>query len=316
MKDAFMTATAPYKEDLYFKFKDMAAPPSKDSNAVFPRPLHRVELRPDFPATIDYIDSEEIMKVVEQELLKLGTSSKHVKKINIAYPHKHPVLFPGHINNAEKCAASFQKNAQHGMPHVQWVVASAICETRRLGRSENQTSVHALMNRQIYDIHKPSQKDFLPFLERPQQDKEFFVVVDGCIEQGTTIANLISYLTYNGGTVLAAASGNRRSLIQVSLEETETAPLSEKFANSLRNSARLPQLALAFSQSAQRDGKSWAPERCLNMFEDALNQAHNSVFALTNGECQRILDTLIGHRRPKVEFPALLAQMKKAAPQP
>jgi hypothetical protein len=138
-------------------------------------PPARREIRPGFPRTINVKDSEEIFAVLERELKKYGTDLDQVGYITLAYPHKHPDLFPGHKDNAKLTLGRFQQTVREAVvagkaPDIEWLVADGLVETVHLERSENQSSVHALMTHQIYDIHKPSQKKPLPFLTAQRLD--------------------------------------------------------------------------------------------------------------------------------------------------
>lgn len=262
---------------------------------VLTNPLVRQDIRPDFPRTIHAHDIGKILKVVRQELLKQGTTLAKVERINIAYPHKHPVLYPGYRDQATNGARRLKERLSEKGYGVYWAVADGICETVHLGRSENQTSIHALMSRQIYDIHKPIQYDPIPFIDAPRQKKEFFIVTDWAIEQGTTIANMINYIEHNGGHVLAAVTESTpSSFTQESSFWHKKASLSSSFNTSARNTARLGQLAYIFSKSARQEGIAWLPEQCLTIFNACLEKHGNSVFALTDGECKRLIDTIRG----------------------
>lgn len=182
---------------------------SAAAHAVFTRklsnPSQRREIRPDFPRTLSSFDIEKILTSIDQELHKLGTSLQRVERINLAYPHKHPEYYPDNYDSAKESANYIQEKLKEAAPHIKWILADGICETVHLARSENQASTHALMNHQIYEIHKPSQKEEFPFLDVENQKQEFFIIVDAAFEQGTTVANLISYIEHNGGFALAAS---------------------------------------------------------------------------------------------------------------
>lgn len=299
------------------KAKNITSVFEKEASAKKPsNPESRLEIRADFPKTLATAETEEILRAVKKELRKQGTSLGRVKKINIAYPRKHPRLYPEHYNCAQSTAESLRDGMRELAPRVRWVITDEICETLHLDRSSNQTSLHALMSRQIYDIHKPDQKDYTPF----GQQKEFFIVVDGTIEQGTTIANLISYITHNGGSVLSAAASTTyleaRHLVQQRKKPKEKFSLSGKFSDAARNTGRLPELAEAFSCSAKKRGHSWTPQQCLDMLEARLKAVGNSLFALTDNECDRLLSTVRGERGYETtikSFPGLIRELDRAA---
>lgn len=312
-----MSAATSLREELYFRqslFNEPAAPVVRPPLSNPPR---RLEIRPDFPRVLNYFHDEpdSVKPVLNRELHKHGTSLDRVRQITLAYPHKHPELYPNHVNNAEIAVNHFKETIEAATPHIRWVVAGGLCETVHLGRSENQSSVHALTGRQVYAVHRPSQESPCPLLEHKGDGKDFFIVVDAGIEQGTTVANLVSYITHNGGVVLAAAAREGCALAQQGLFLAEdVSSLSSRFNDRSRNTKSLPRLAEAFSRSAKEKGKNWSPETCLEMFEDRLNDCGNSVFSLTQGECGRLIDAMRGKDIAyRDTFPALLKKLEKSA---
>src|SRR5690606_5956841 len=126
-------------------------------------------------------------------------------------------------------------------------------------------------------------------------DGEFFLVLDGCVEQGTTLANFISHIALQGGRVLGAVTGNEQKLVQSNVSTPhEREVVDEAFRDPKRNTGRLAQLAQVFSKSAKKDKLDLTPAKCLEIFEGRLNLFGNTVFALTDGECQRVSHTLQG----------------------
>ena len=256
----------------------------------------RVALPVDFPDTFPiYNGARYMVSAIDQQLKKHGTSIREVTRINLAYPHKDPQLFPGHYDNAKNTISSLRHMLQEAAPQtVQFYVVDEMVETVRLGRSEDQSSVHALTARQIYKIADDPQKDKPFHFKNPETGKgEFFLVVDGCVEQGTTLANIASYIALQGGTVLGAVTSNQQKLVQ---RETSTGIerelVGERFRDTSKNTGRLVQMAESFSKSAAKDGIKLSTEKCLDIFEGRLNLFGNSVVALTDGECNRIIETL------------------------
>jgi len=286
----------------------------KQKERILSNPLKRCEIRKDFPEVIANFKVKKLLKVIDQELIKHGTSLEKVGHITLVYPHKHPILFPDHHNSAENATIMLKKQLKRLAPQVQWITADAICETLRLNRSKNQTSLYALMTHQIYDIYKPSQKDYLPFINPPHQGKDFCVIVDRVIEQGTTISDLKNYIEHNGGFVLAASASalNGTSFAQKkgSFKKTH---LSKKFNDASRNTGRLPEMAEAFSKSAKKSSFNWSPKLCMDMFNESLKKHGNSVFALTNNECSELINTVsCTINEPNcspVSFPSILDQL-------
>lgn len=277
-------------------------------------PLRRCEIRKDFPEVASIYNSEGFLKTLNQELLKQGTSLEQTECIYLAYPHKHPVLFPDHYNSAEKTVSVFKKVLEKKEPHIQWKSADEICETVHLERSGNQTIIHALTAHQIYEIYSSAQKKLSLFTEHPYQKKNFFVIVDSTIEQGTTVANLMSYIEHNGESVLAVASNTFGYKVSIVQETTipENFLLSKPFNNAARNTGRLPQMAKAFFKSAKKEGFDWSPQYCLELFEESLKKNNGSVFTLTDGECMELIGTVRGCYNTSESFPSLL---KKLDPQ-
>src|SRR5690606_1580800 len=137
----------------------------------------------------------------------------------------------------------------------------------RLGRSEDQSSVHALTARQIYRVaDNPQQEKPFQFKNAETGKPEFFLVLDACVEQGTTLANFMSYITLQGGHVLAAVANNEQRLVQrATATKAERVLVSEAFRDPSRNTGRLVQLAETFSKSAKRDGIDLSPSKCLDI---------------------------------------------------
>lgn len=281
-------------------------------------PPVRRELRADFPGTLNNWGAADVLKTIEAELGKHGTSLGRVGRITVAYPHKHPEIFPMHFNAAKGSAENLVGCLKTQAPQVRWILADGICEAIHLGRSENQTSLHALLRPQIYELHEASQKTPLPFLDPANKETEFFIVADSGLEQGTTLANMISYIEHNGGKVLAASTdAPTMHLAQTDFSISPHKPvLSGKFNAAARNNKSLPAIARAFSESAKRSGHDWSPEECLEMFEQRLNTHGNTLFALTNSECMRLMITVRDCANPSESFPALLkmADSVSAAP--
>jgi|GEM_PF-5248783 len=257
----------------------------------------RVALPADFPDTFAlYHGGRYIVSAIEEALKKHGTSLTEVKRINLAYPHKDPSLFPGHYDNAKRTIDGLEELLSYAAPKtVQFYAVDEMVETVRLGRSEDQSSIHALTARQVYKIADDPQKDKPFHFKNPETGQgEFFLVVDGFVEQGTTLANLASYITLQGGTVLGAVTDNTQRLVQSysASSRVERALVGERFRDPARNTGRLVQLAESFSKSAARDNIPLSAAKCLDIFEGRLNLFGNSVVALTDGECKRIIDTL------------------------
>lgn len=277
-------------------------------------PDARMELPAGFPQAISPYSADEALQVIARELEKRGTTIGETTRINIAYPHKHPGIYPSHQNSAEVRAHAFQERMRKVTPHIDWVVAEALVERVRLGRSENQSSFYALTCKQEFDIFLKGQKDPFYFADK-DRGREFFVIVDNTIEQGTTIINMMSYIHHNGGDVLMAQGDRHIDIVQkrVSANDNADGQLSPEFNDVTRNTGMLPQLATAFSRSAGRAGKVISPQDALKQFDDALRLHGNSVFSVTDGEARHLLK---GLETGKEKFPELVDKLHRTAKKP
>jgi len=293
-------------------------PPNRE--AGLSNPAKRAEIPADFPETISPYSAEEALQLIEAQLAKRGTSLEEVKRINIAYPHKHKGLFPNHHNSAEERAQSFQRRMQKIAPGVEWVLAQALSERKHLDRSGDQSSFHALTGKQEYDVYLPAQVQPFPFADKARTQKEYFVIVDNTIEQGTTIANLMSYINHNNAEVLMVQADQHKPFAQrrnandneaLAHYAAGTVDLGPVFNDRARNNGRVPQLAVAFSKSAKEAGLDWTPRESIEKFEAALQHHGNSVFALTEGEAAHLLKTIFVEIS---SFPKLVEKLEKKKP--
>ena len=260
-------------------------------------PKMRIELRPDFPPPVRVDDLHGLRDVLAAELAKQDSSLETVGRINVAYPHKHAGKLPSYVQqNKEKgkcIAQDFLKavrQAPNELSRIEWISADGISETKALHRSEDQSVIGTLTKSQIFEYDAEAQKTPFPFVEGNSKENEFFVLVDWHIEQGTTLANLASFIEHNGGHVLAALSNGRNpnaSLVQRhSIQDVgKKSKLSGEFNDPLRNTKRLEALAKYFSQTT---GFELSPQQCIEIFDDALRPHGRSVFTLTHGECLKI----------------------------
>lgn len=306
------------------------------NTVTFSNPARRRPIRGDFPeaiASAAYSD-EEILAVIDAELKKHGTTLRGVARINIAYPHKHPVRRPDHDNKATDDTVSFTERLGRAAPEIRWAMADALYEERHLARSLDQSSLHALTARQKFDVDQSLQAEPLAF-KSPGGKKEFFILYDHGIDQGTTLANLMNYIEHNGGAVLAAGSPYFRAHLaqKPSLYSAKAA-----FNNAAYYQGRIPDLALAFSRSTrepiirsdlvnQKTGgllhaikgrAELTPQECADAFEAALSRHGNSLFALTDGECTRLINTVSGYwdKGPERNFGDVLGRLQAMEPMP
>lgn len=284
---------------------------SKNKDVIpFSNPPQRREIRADFPKITAYLFKDAL----DLALKKYGVSLSTLKRITIAYPQKDPDLYPDHRNRGyeEACRIADQIKSAH--PHITCVLAEPLCEKLRLKRSQTQDSLHALLQRQEYSlksVKKKFRKPSFHFAEPRSGKKELFIVTDHFTEQGTTLAELVSCIEHNGGLVALAVSHNSgEDFAQAEPENKKlVAPLGAPFNNASRNTAMLPYMAAAFALSAKKNGRDWKPQTCIEKFEKALNAAGHSVFALTHGECVRLVDTAMENYHDKISFPDILTRI-------
>lgn len=293
-------------------FATLKFPPNTSGGLT--NPSARMEIPADFPQAISPYSAHEALGVIERELEKRGTTLEAAGRINIAYPHKHPGLYPTHQNSAKVRAYAFQDRMRKIAPQVDWIVAEALVERIRLGRSENQTSFYALTCKQEFDIYLQGQKEPFYFADK-DRGREFFVIVDNTIEQGTTIISMMSYIHHNGGDVLMAQGDRHIDIAQkrTVANDNATSQLSLEFNDITRNSGRLHELANAFSRSAARQGRLISAQDALQQFNDALLQHGNSVFSVTDGEASHLLK---GLDTGKEKFTELVEQLHRTAKKP
>ncbi len=271
------------------------------TSAHLTNPAMRVALPASFPTLLGSDKTYAILEMLRRELKeKHGTTLEEAGRINIVYPRKHPLKFPRHDNTADFAAKKTWHALKRAKPDVEWVFANSLNELERLGRSENQTSIHALTAKQEYVVYDPMQEaPAFRFGQAGNTKKEFFLMVDSGFEQGTTMANLFSFIEANGGAVLGAAVNQPNHKLQqrdtsVFNDRKNRASLRPEFNDASRNTGRLAQMALAFSDSAKRGGMDLTPQQALDLFEEKLNKVGNTIFAMTDGEASRIIRTVKG----------------------
>ncbi len=271
----------------------------------------RVEIPASFPPVIDTDNQFTLLQMIEKELGdKHGTTLSEAGRINIVYPRKHPLKFPGHDNTAELEAMKVWHMLQRAKPEVEWVIANALNELHKLGRTGNQTSIHALTAKQEYVVYDNAtqQGAVFRFGQAGNNKKEYFIMIDSGFEQGTTMANLLSFIEANGGAVLGAAVSDQKinTLQQKNTSIFDNnglrAGLRAEFNDASRNIGRLAEMALAFSASAKRDGMDMSPQQALDLFEEKLNKTGNSVFSMTDGEASRVIGTVQGSYDAPLSF--------------
>ena len=275
-------------------------------------PSGRSELRADFPDGVDR-EAPLVMELIATELAKSGVKIEDVKRVNIAYPHKDPVSFPDHLNPAEKYVGTLKSDLAALAPSIDWILASGIVETKKLGRrlgGFQHPLLYAIEEPQLFIYRPELQMDFFPFAKESGLGQEYFLIVDDIVVEGTTAANLANYLEYNHGNVLGVAATESRLAQKFWGGRAE---LHGNFADRTRNTLRLPEMAEAFAKSARRDKKKWSPQECMERFESALNRLGSTALGLTNGECTKIINSVEGYTSES--FPEILEGLKQVADQ-
>lgn len=292
------------------------------TSASLSNPFTRVEISASFPPVIDTDNAFLLLKMIERELGdKHGKTLSEAGRINIVYPRKHPLKFPKHDNTAEFEAMKVWHMLQRAKPEVEWVFGNALNELHKLGRTGNQTSIHALTAKQEYVVYDNAPQHGAPLrFGQPENDKkEFFIMVDSGFEQGTTMANLLSFIEANGGSVLGAAVSDQKlnTLQQKNTsifdDNAVRAALRAEFNDASRNTGRIAEMALAFSASARQGGLEITPQQAIDMFEARLNKLGNSVFAMTDGEASRIIRTVTSDDDQAMSFQQLISALDDKA---
>ncbi len=280
------------------------------------RSLSMPKLRLEFPQhfmleTMDFVrdTKEELVLKIDTALQKNGFSLDTVGRITIAYPHKDPNLFTDRRGGYD-AAMSFLEKVSEAAPQVEWLTADALCDTVHLQRMWNgHNSLYTITKSHTYAVRPELQERPLPFLDPDNKKQEVFIIVDDILEQGTTVANLCSYLTHNGALVLGAAVDGELEILQKRYGWDDDVDLKAEFKDANRNTGQLPALARAFTDSALKHGHREAtPDKCLEVFEEALREHGKSVFSLTQAECFRLINT-VDTEHEETSFPDLLQQM-------
>lgn len=290
--------------------------PHTKAAADWTNPPARLALPARMPDIVSHFQGVKgLIRTLQAELSRHGSSLQKAGRIHVVYPHKHPVLFPNHRNNAENTARELVKALQKAAPKTEWLPADALCETVHLGRSENLTILHALTGKQIYTVDNAT--SMRPFLPRAEGRTEFFILTDSSIDIGTTLSNMASYIHHNGGVVLAASYNGeakplRQSAGKMPPRDIRALKLAPVFNDRQRNTGRLAEVAVALHETAP-SGAGMTPASCLEAFEAALNKCGNTVFSMTDGECNRLIATLRGQHYERNSFNGLVAGLERRA---
>jgi hypothetical protein len=268
----------------------------------------KVALRADFPPVLSYVRNGDLLERLDQELRKKGSGIHAVGHINIAYPHKHPEKYRAYHDRAAATVDQITRALPDKRQPFRWKRADALCETVRLDRSENQELIHTLTGHQCFAVHMPSQREPLPFVEDARPGREFFIIADWNVVQGTTVNNMRSFIEHNGGHVLAVVS------------EFGGRPIAPRGEGGLKGlfgrvsgrvqgvPAQLVRLGQALSATAA-DKKS-GPAAGLTLLDQSLRACGNSLMALTHVEVEKLTEALV---KREVTLATLTAGLAEAA---
>ncbi len=265
-------------------------------------PEIRVALRPDFPFVQSTQNPARLLEVITDELAKRGKTLADVGEITIAYPAKDPRLFPAY-NNSKGEVASYDtiralKKAWKAAGHrerfpAKLLRANMIGEVAYLDRTHNQDSLHVVTQRQQYVARQPLLGRTIPFLRADHAQREhFFIIADQYIEQGTTVASLASYITHNGGHVLAAVRHSNGKTPLAPCDgfggfEGDFPALRSAFG-AAANTTLMAALGFFLARSAAREGITLGSDEALQNVETSINRFGHSLLALTHWEMLRL----------------------------
>lgn len=279
-----------------------------DKNTIAYRTLDnppaRLPLAAHLTHTVSHLEAPRLVGHLRRALRACNDSLDRIDHIAIAYPHKHP-RERLHINAANGHALQLKDELELACRGTKFPLASSLYETVCLGRSEDQSVLHALTGKQIYDVDPALQQDPLPFLNAARPARSYFIIVDWIAAQATTAANLASFITHNGGTVLAVATGNPdRRLAQ----SPDVEMGNEHLPMNLR-AGMIPALAAAFNRAT---GNKIPAGTCVKKVEEALAPHGRSLRTLTTPEAEALLRDVNNGTLP---FDALLDGLRRRLPQ-
>lgn len=250
-------------------------------------PPARLKLPPHLQHTVSYMEQRPFARAVREGVEACGLKLHELSHINIAWPQKHPRT--GHINKATTYAENLRLALYNSFRKKDVILAHAIYETIKLDRSEDSSAISTLNKKQVYAVDPQLQEQDvpLPFLTPEGAKGQAFILTDWIVSQGTTLANLASFIMHNGGHIIAVAppfGGN--TLLQEELYVSEDVPDVEK-------TGALPALARAFARAARYES-DYTPAECIAVFEEALKPKGLSLSTLTFGECMVLENTMGG----------------------
>lgn len=279
-------------------------------------PQVRVALRSDFPPVLSHDEPRALLETLVRELARQGQTPDTVGEVTVVFPNKDPYLFLTHSNGKGETASWQTINAIKAawkqvygtkMP-FKLNRCGLISETAHLNRSNNQQHVlHALEHRQQYVARRPLLGQTPSFLSADHASRQhYFIIADAYIEQGTTVANLASYLSHNGGHVLAAV---HRAPSGQPLVADRALSLTDGFAAAAGQGKVLKALGRHLASAAGRECKDISPLQALEDIEACVNARGHSLAALTHAEMTRLMR---GLRKGEVTYSALSALAENA----
>lgn len=284
--------------------------PSWLAPATFTNLQARLPLRADFPPVFNMKLSVDcgpwLLDLIESELSKIGMSFQDAGTVRVGYSHKDPAVSRSRESEINYHMMTLLHAVDKGRSPLQFDPLDELQETRKLNRSCDQSAVHALTRRQKYILNSANQ-DNAKFFRKPDGTPQIFIVLDHNIEQGSTYAEMISAITYNGGYVLAAVVGwDARDWV------------SNDSILLRQDNHDQQKLADTFAASARDCGQDRSPQECLKEFDSLIQTFGVSVGALTNGECERIIRTVDGSnpRGGVMTFPALCKTLQQTHASP
>jgi hypothetical protein len=226
----------------------------------------------DFDTVLKGIGSAAIGNKFKEALAARGQDSCSLpEEIYIAYPHKYYVADrPDKLRwDATKLAHLLQEQ----FPETEFKVLNGLMEAKALDRSgkNNANIIHTLSQRQriFYDVSATMlAPDFL-YAEVEQQP--WFILIDNSYEYGTTMAEWYSFISSRGGFVCGLVAGH----VHISSRFSVTPDLLE---------------SLGICLGQVHDCSS---EHALQVLENALALHDMSINALTFGEYNLLLQTLV-----------------------
>ena len=271
-------------------------------------PDFRLQLRADFPDVIS-MSEKPLLDTIESELAKCGETLESVGEINLICPQKDPDIYRGHRNPAMAVFRLAMRKLRaeakaRGVNPAKLKITpqNAVCELVHLDRSSGRGVLHSLTRRQVYNVNatRAAQQPNAFLAGQPSAKPHYFVIVDWHVSQGTTVANLSSYITHNGGHVLAVASlfYGRNLLpearkLQLSEIPEDKSWLATEFAQSSSGADAMASIGYLLAKSALRDGvKGMTVNKALKNVERGLNRHGQSLKALTHSEAYSLFDGL------------------------